>query len=582
MDEPTIKETAQAFADKLAVRVFPFKVTPDASKPGKVIKQPMISAWNRGASRDTSKFSDKLWAEATGYGVMPDGYTVVDIDGVAAQRAFAAGVGREAFTVDTMIVDTPRDNGGVHIWFKGETRHKDGLIPDVDIRSGSTKGWIVGPGSQDPIRGGAWVAREGSYEVATVPPRIRSFIDNPGTASEPMVRQEGVNDSWDTLLGQGRNVALTALKGTLLRHGLTEDAANELIIAANTTLSEPLSRQELEGTVLKDKGDWERGQLELPITPSEVAARWLTVEAVEAMPPPNFLIDPVFPEGTVNVMFGPPGSYKSFIALDWAARLTSGMPLPDYLPNNPPAGIIPRKKHVLYVAAEGVGGLGKRVRASDTIRDSTLLFEPNAWAMNVDARADMLRAAVGDRGIQVIFFDTLRKTAPGADENSVQDMGKLMTLFEEMSTRDGVTVVLVHHSNRGEGRSFRGSSVIEADAYNMWKVTQTSTHLEARISAEKFKDAEPVNMLAALKLNEQAQSLYVSGYAVDDPSRDGAPPMQHVEEVISLLTGGTPRSRLAEYSQLTREELDAGFNWACANRNLRNTGGRANPVWEAD
>lgn len=503
-----LKATAQAFANKLAVRVFPFRITADGKK------QPLVAQWNRAASRDASKFSDEMWAQADGYGVMPDGYTVLDFDSGKALAEFGRATGN--LDIDTMVVSTPR---GTHVWFRGETRHVNGLVEHVDVRSGPEKGYIIGPGSYDPNRNAGWEALENSWEVAQLPARIREYVMNPGERT-PLVRSEGTNDSWDSLLGQGRNVALTALKGTLIRKGIPESVANNLILAANSSLPEPLPRAELDATVLNSKREWEGGELELPLQPSEIGDRWLSVEDVQRLPPPSFIIDPIFPEGTVNVMFGPPGSYKSFIALDWAARITSGQGLPGMLPLLPPVGHIAKTRRVLYVAAEGVGGLGKRVRASDAILSSTLRFEPNAWAMNVKEKSDMLRLAVDEAGIQLIFFDTLRKTAPGADENSVQDMGRLMSMFEEMSVKDGVTVVLVHHSNRGEGHNFRGSSTIEGDAYNMWKITQQSP-LVALIETQKFKDAEPVAMTAHLEVSEAAQSLYVAAYGLVDATPGG-------------------------------------------------------------
>lgn len=507
----SLKDTAQAFADKLAVRVFPFKIDEDGKK------KPLVTHWNRRASRDTSTFADDLWAQADGYGVMPAGYTVIDFDTPDALRTFASKLRGDA--VDTMIVDTPR---GLHMWFRGETAHKDGLFEHVDIRSGDEKGYIIGPGSVDPSRHAEWVAREGSWEVAQMPTKIRNLImlALPDRADRPAQVERANGGTWDELLGAGRNHALNALKGTLLRKGVPESAANEMVRTANSLLPEPLSESEMKSTVLLPKPDWERGPLELsvPLTPNEVLGRWLTMDDIVRMPPPSYIIDPIFPEGTVNIMFGPPGSYKSFVALDWAARISAGLPLPGYNPVPRPDLVVPdfgtvrRRMKVLYVAAEGVGGLGSRVRASLVARDSGLLVERNGWNLTDIGQVSLLRQAMIENGIQLVIYDTLRKISAGADENSVQDMGGLMTNLERMAVDDNITTMLIHHSNKTEGgRNFRGSSALEGDAYNMWNVRKGGS-MEAIVEATKFKDAEMLTVRAHLELNESAGSLFVSGY----------------------------------------------------------------------
>lgn len=505
------REVAQAFADKHGVRVFPIHVYADESKPGKLRKEPMVKAWQRAASSDTSKFDDDMWARADGYGVMPDGYTVLDFDNKQAMQTFTSTFGDDL--PDTMLVKTPN---GVHVWFRGESAHSNSkLIQGLDVRSGSEKGWAVGPGSEGPY-GETWSVVEGNQFVAELPPRVHQFIMSGQRTPSDASRQDAGGE-WEELLGRGRNVALTHLKGTLMRRGVPESTANEMIRAANAALEQPLPRDELESTVLADKA-WERGKLELqvPVSVEDIVGRWKTMEQVLHLPPPSYIIDPVFPEGTVNIMFGPPGSYKSFVAIDWAARIASGEPLPPLLPRLPPPGTIPGRRKVLYVAAEGMGGLSKRVRASAAVKRSPLMVEDRAWNLMDREQLMLLREALIAEGVQLVVYDTLRKVSPGADENKVQDMGKLMSHLEFLAVEDHITSLLIHHSNRSEGgRSYRGSSSLEGDAYNMWSVTRdTEQALTAKIEAHKFKDAEHVNMRALLAVNEAAQSLYVDGYAI--------------------------------------------------------------------
>lgn len=589
------REVAQAFADKHGVRVFPIRIVEDESKPGKLRKEPLIKAWARGADRDTTKFTDTMWKQADGYGVMPDGYTVIDFDTRAALKTFVDSFGDDL--PDTMIVHTAK---GVHAWFRGESEHSNSkLITGMDVRSGSDKGWIVGPGSEGP-NGEAWRVRDDNHYVAELPSRVHDFIIN-GTRKPDSQAKTDSGGEWDELLGRGRNVALTALKGTLLRRGVPEDIANEMIRSANQRLPQPLSHDELESTVLAQK-EWERGNLELklPDTVESITARWRTMSAVMEMAPPTYIIDPVFPEGTVNIMFGPPGSYKSFIALDWAARIASGEALPPMMPRLPPVGTIPGKRKVLYVAAEGMGGLSKRVRASKAAQRSPLLVEDRAWNLMDMQQLMLLREALVANGVQLVVYDTLRKVSPGADENKVQDMGKLMTHLEMLAVEDHITSLLIHHSNRSEGgRSYRGSSSLEGDAYNMWSVTRdTQQPLTAKIEAHKFKDAEPVNMRAVLAVDEGAASLYVDGYAIynEDTEREERATRQQeridereashreIEEaVVRLLEeshGQITIRQMADRMQCGKAVIEAAMNRMRGRDEIGRDGAGRNATWQ--
>ena len=488
----SIQDIAQQFADRLAVRVFPIRIDEDGKK------HPLVAAWQRAASRDASKFPDELWARADGYGVMPDGYTVIDFDTAAGATAFADAIG--GGQVETMFVDTPR---GVHVWFRGVTRHVNGLLEGVDIRSGPDKGYIIGPGSCDPIRGREWRVRGDDWNVAEIPAKVAALIM--GEAAERPVRD--ARPEWDTLLAEGRNVALTSLKGTLMGQGVPEETANAAVRAMNATLPEPLPASELESTVLSHKESWEVGTLSLPRTIFDL--RLYTVEDIMRLQPPSYIIEPIFPEGTVNVMFGAPGTYKSFIALDLAARISTGTTLPGA--NGKAVGTVPRPRRVLYIAAEGKSGLGKRFRASRALEESNLFVYPDALNLRDADDLKLVGDLIYEHQFEVVFFDTLRKMTPGADENDVRDMGQLMTNLEKLSNALNCTMVLVHHSNRTERGDYRGSSAIEGDAYNMWKIVSEAP-LTARIESFKFKDAEPVTFDVTMGVNTTHNSLYVAHY----------------------------------------------------------------------
>ena len=76
------------------------------------------------------------------------------------------------------------------------------------------------------------------------------------------------------------------------------------------------------------------------------------------MPPIDWVIGDgdsgIITQHGLSVMYGAPGAGKSFVALDMALSISTGTPW---------QGIPTRQGKVLYIAGEGVGGLGKRLKA---------------------------------------------------------------------------------------------------------------------------------------------------------------------------------------------------------------------------
>jgi len=76
---------------------------------------------------------------------------------------------------------------------------------------------------------------------------------------------------------------------------------------------------------------------------------------IDDLEPPEWDIEDLLPRQSLVALYGEPGTYKSFLALDWAYHLAHGMDWAGYEVDEP--------RRVLYVAGEGKHGLMKRLRA---------------------------------------------------------------------------------------------------------------------------------------------------------------------------------------------------------------------------
>jgi hypothetical protein len=218
--------------------------------------------------------------------------------------------------------------------------------------------------------------------------------------------------------------------------------------------------------------------------PPMLAARLLNQTALQALPDPEPLIADTLDQGTVALIYGKWGTFKSFLALDWAASVATGHAW---------QGRDTEQRRVLYVAAEGAYGLKARFAAwqsgwRTTIGDDNLSILPHPVNLNRPAEVANLSALVAWGGYGLVVLDTLARCMVGADENSAQDCGVVVDTLVRLrqATPGGRGVVLgVHHTGK-DGKTFRGSSVFEAGADTVYSMTRDGGTVA--LNREKRKD----------------------------------------------------------------------------------------------
>ncbi len=213
---------------------------------------------------------------------------------------------------------------------------------------------------------------------------------------------------------------------------------------------------------------------------------FLSDEEVEMLPPPSWQLSTILVQNSLSVVYGEFGSAKSFLVLDWALSIATGKPW---------MGKTVTQGMVAYIAGEGIGGMGKRIRAWKQQHDWTggptglwvLGSAPLLLHMeDVVALRDALRALPEIPALVVI--DTLARSMTGGDENSAQDMGLAVAAAESIRAEFGCHVLLVHHKPAGAQKT-RGSTALPGAADTLIDVTKDGEHLI--ITCEKQKEAAP-------------------------------------------------------------------------------------------
>jgi hypothetical protein len=225
----------------------------------------------------------------------------------------------------------------------------------------------------------------------------------------------------------------------------------------------------------------------------------------ESLPPPEWGIDEVYPQGGLVLLFGPRGIGKTFVTLGWSfAHAATG----EWLGRSALRG------PVLYILAEGRGGLGVRVRA----QKEHLGIEGHAGVYFITQAVPTLDAAELARLIATIkalpeppvavVWDTLSRTFVGGDENTSKDMATYVDNTDRVGEACGnLTRIIIHHSGHNSTDRERGSSVLGAAADSIIAMRERDGLLE--VACEKQKDAGEFDPIF-VQLQEAAESRVIS------------------------------------------------------------------------
>lgn len=217
-----------------------------------------------------------------------------------------------------------------------------------------------------------------------------------------------------------------------------------------------------------------------------------------AMPPKRWLIEQIVGAGDLAMLYGPPGSGKSFVVIDLIFAGCLGQSFARRFDTS-------KRLTVAYCAGEGASGLPQRFAAaaehygvsalpSFTFFDAApQLFTgevADAYSASIGefVREWQQRQAVGAAGqLDLLVIDTMHSATIGADENSAQDMGKVLQATKAAVSALGCAVMLVHHSNK-QGNAERGSSALRGAMDCMIEVKPTAGKF--LLSCEKLKDGQ--------------------------------------------------------------------------------------------
>ena len=161
---------------------------------------------------------------------------------------------------------------------------------------------------------------------------------------------------------------------------------------------------------------------------------------------------------------------------------------------------------VLYVAAEGEGGIDKRIRAlRDKYGPSTnfsFIAQPIDLLRNGGHKLEVIDAAIAT-GAQLIVIDTLNRAIAGGDENSSQDMGVFIGSISDIKCATKAHVGVVHHGTKASnGSRPRGHRSLEGADDALIEVVKQSDGSRVAAVVHAKDDADGMRWGFALDMVE--------------------------------------------------------------------------------
>jgi hypothetical protein len=212
-----------------------------------------------------------------------------------------------------------------------------------------------------------------------------------------------------------------------------------------------------------------------PVYPAELRAR----------PRPRWRVKGLIAEGPgVGMIFGESTAGKSFVAIDLGLSVALGREW---------NGLRVKPGRVFYIAAEGGGGIPKRVEAYGKHHGLDLDAAPFGVieaAPNFLTATDPAAIAAELGSADLIFVDTLAQVTAGGNENSGEDMGKVLSYTQELAKATGAVVVIIHHAGKDESRGARGWSGVKAAVDFEIAVTRRGDTREAKVTKSKDGDGD--------------------------------------------------------------------------------------------
>jgi archaellum biogenesis ATPase FlaH len=256
--------------------------------------------------------------------------------------------------------------------------------------------------------------------------------------------------------------------------------------------------------------------------------------------PITFLWDGWLPFGKISLLVGDSGLGKTTIAIDLAARLTSGRPMP-LSKSQAITG------NVLFQSLEDDLADTLLPRCINAGADLSRIESIDCDGLNIDEDCEIIEQHIKETNAKIIIFDPLQQyMGKCADMSRITDIRRLVTNLGGIAARNDCVCLVIAHQNKSQGanelhRVF-GSVDITATARSVIRISKSENDPETRIISHIKSSVSRPAAPIAFRIEGDSQVVYLGEYDgegdFDEIPDDKSKRAKAVEIIYSMLQEG--------------------------------------------
>jgi hypothetical protein len=197
----------------------------------------------------------------------------------------------------------------------------------------------------------------------------------------------------------------------------------------------------------------------LPVVP----AHRLNEQALDQ----GWLVEGLWSEDAVGVVGGEPKCCKSFLALDIAVSVASGVPcLRRYPVQRPGRVLLYAAEDALYVVRRRIEGICEAAGLSIKDLDLQVITAPTL-RLDLEADRTLLEQTIISLKPRLLVLDPFVRLHR-IDENASGEVAPLLAFLRELQRRHALSVILVHHARKGAGALRGGQALRGSSEFHAW------------------------------------------------------------------------------------------------------------------
>lgn len=434
-------------------------------------KRPYMTNWLQYQhTRATKEMADSWFTSLTGAGVgmvtgRISGVVVLDIESYCS------------IPIDELLRRYPTQmisrtgTGGYHLFYLypngvSKIANRVGIFEGADIRADG--GFIVLPPTRHPNgKLYEWV-KKGPLGVFP-----KALLD---IQSQPKAQGDGwITEALRGVSEGGRNDACARLAGYFFHKGLNADIVEALLTEWNERNDPPLPMREIRTTIKSIErscavvdGQFTSVEYEDDTKTASKAPENSTFDLLRMRDyvkgyggeGATWLVQDWLPDKSITFLVSPPESYKTWILLDLAVSISTGLPFLGQARINKtgPAMIIQQEdshggltERLALIAEQKMGmavSLGNEAWQIPCIPDLPIYIHPSRMLrFDNDKVLKELEEQIKTIKPRVILIDPLYSTTSGVD-NYMADLANQMMILKTWRDKYGCSFVLAHHSKK--------------------------------------------------------------------------------------------------------------------------------------